>query len=40
MVAPAFGLILMHNIKNIERFNLYELKNNVKGSASWHSDVI
>jgi hypothetical protein len=29
----------MHNIKNIERFNLNELKNGIKGQASWHSDV-
>lgn len=29
----------MHTIKNIERFNLNELKSGVKGQASWHSDV-
>lgn len=29
----------MHTIKNIERFNLNELKNGIKGKASWHSDV-
>jgi RNA-binding motif X-linked protein 2 len=28
----------MHTAKNIERFNLNELKNNVKGSASWHNE--
>jgi hypothetical protein len=29
----------MHTAKNIERYNLNELKNNIKGQASWHSDV-
>lgn len=28
----------MHTIKNIERFNLNQLKNNIKSQASWHSD--
>lgn len=30
---------LMHTIKNIERFNQNELKNNTTAKASWHSDV-
>lgn len=30
----------MHTTKNIERYNLNELKNNIKGNASWHSDVL
>jgi hypothetical protein len=29
----------MHNIKNIERYNLNEIKNNTKSQASWHTDV-
>ena len=29
----------MHTIKNIERFNLNELRNNVSKEGSWHSDV-
>lgn len=33
-------LIFMHNIKNIERYNLNELKNNTKSNASWHTDVL
>ena len=29
----------MHTIKNIERFNLNELKNKTSTQGSWHSDV-
>ncbi len=30
---------MMHNIKNIEKYNLNELKANTKSQASWHTDV-
>ena len=33
-------IVIMHTTKNIERYNLNELKNGIKGNASWHSDVI
>jgi RNA-binding motif X-linked protein 2 len=28
----------MYSIKNIERFNLNELKNNITDAGSWHKD--
>lgn len=28
----------MHTIRNIERFNLNELKYNIKEEGSWHKD--